>query len=317
MSLQKATETAVQQCMGLESNESCIIVTDDNCKKIANVLYQAASDISKKSSIICMPPAERDASEPPAAVAAAMQTADVVLAPTTESITHTKARIAATNKGSRVATLPGITEEVFINGLNADYTKIKRECDQLFERVNNVNKIRITAENGTDITFDLGDRKWLKDTGLARKHSHITNLPAGEIFVSPTTAEGTYVVDGTMKPHDLINPGDEIEIKVKEGYVTSISDDKLRNEIESVSETAGKDAKNIAELGLGTNTSVKKLTGAVLLDEKAAGTVHIAIGDDSGFGGNTEVPIHMDGVIQNPTVYADGEEIELPVPEKQ
>ena len=54
------------------------------------------------------------------------------------------------------------------------------------------------------------------------------------------------------------------------------------------------------------------LVGSVLLDEKAAGTVHIAIGDDAGIGGDTEAPIHSDGIIREPTVYADGEEVDLP-----
>jgi leucyl aminopeptidase (aminopeptidase T) len=71
---------------------------------------------------------------------------------------------------------------------------------------------------------------------------------------------------------------------------------------------------NLAELGIGTNVAVTDLVGSVLLDEKAAGTVHVAIGDNAGIGGETEAPIHSDGVIRNPTVYADGEEVALPEP---
>ncbi|MFT4885370.1 MAG: leucyl aminopeptidase (aminopeptidase T) [Natronomonas sp.] len=54
------------------------------------------------------------------------------------------------------------------------------------------------------------------------------------------------------------------------------------------------------------------LIGSTLLDEKAGGTVHIALGDDAGIGGDNDAPIHMDGVLREPTVYADGEEIDLP-----
>jgi leucyl aminopeptidase (aminopeptidase T) len=71
----------------------------------------------------------------------------------------------------------------------------------------------------------------------------------------------------------------------------------------------------LAELGIGTNLGVTDLVGSVLLDEKAAGTVHIAFGDDAGIGGDTEAPIHMDGILTEPTVYVDGEAIELPTPE--
>jgi leucyl aminopeptidase (aminopeptidase T) len=57
---------------------------------------------------------------------------------------------------------------------------------------------------------------------------------------------------------------------------------------------------------------VTDLIGSTLLDEKAGGTVHIALGDDAGIGGDNDAPIHMDGVLREPTVYADGEEIDLP-----
>jgi leucyl aminopeptidase (aminopeptidase T) len=50
----------------------------------------------------------------------------------------------------------------------------------------------------------------------------------------------------------------------------------------------------------------------VLLDEKAAGTVHVAFGDDDGIGGDVEAPIHVDGILREPTVLVDGEQLELP-----
>jgi leucyl aminopeptidase (aminopeptidase T) len=54
--------------------------------------------------------------------------------------------------------------------------------------------------------------------------------------------------------------------------------------------------------------------GSVLLDEKAAGTVHFAIGDDHAIGGDTEAPIHLDGVLREPTVFVDGDQLKLPEP---
>ncbi|MFB6198697.1 MAG: aminopeptidase, partial [Halobacteriaceae archaeon] len=73
-----------------------------------------------------------------------------------------------------------------------------------------------------------------------------------------------------------------------------------------------RDARNIAELGIGANVGASTLVGSVLLDEKAAGTVHVAIGDDASIGGDIEAPLHLDGVILEPTIYADGTEVELP-----
>jgi leucyl aminopeptidase (aminopeptidase T) len=47
--------------------------------------------------------------------------------------------------------------------------------------------------------------------------------------------------------------------------------------------------------------------GAVLEDEKVMGTVHVAVGDNSAFGGKVEVESHLDGIITNPTLKIDGE----------
>ncbi|WP_122090513.1 aminopeptidase [Halalkalicoccus subterraneus] len=312
MDLRPAAETAIRQCMDLQPDESCAIVTDDEREPIGAALYEVARGITDDAVLLRYPPGPQHGAEPPEPIAAAMANADVVLAPTSKSLSHTRARGAATDAGARAATLPGITEEVFTTGLDADYERIREECDRMLERVAGAEELRVTSPQGTDITFEPGSREWLSDTGIVHEAGGFSNLPAGEVFVSPESAEGTYVVDGTMHPHGLLDG--EIEITVADGSVTSVSDPDVRAELEEAEAEVGRDAYNLAELGIGTNLAVTELVGSVLLDEKAAGTVHIAIGDDAGIGGDTDAPIHSDGILREPTVYADGKEIELPRP---
>ena len=115
-----------------------------------------------------------------------------------------------------------------------------------------------------------------------------------------------------MRPHGLLDPNQRLTFEVEDGYVTEISDDEIREQIETAAEEAGQAAYNLAELGIGTNVGVDDLVGSVLLDEKAAGTVHIAIGDNASIGGETDAPLHLDGILREPTVFADGVELELP-----
>ena len=72
-------------------------------------------------------------------------------------------------------------------------------------------------------------------------------------------------------------------------------------------------ARNIAEFGIGTNDKAK--AGTTLLElEKVLGTIHIAIGDNSTFGGKVSVPLHIDFVFENPTVdftFLDGKALQL------
>ncbi|ELY64135.1 aminopeptidase [Natronococcus jeotgali] len=310
--LRAAAETAVRQCLALESSESCAVVTDDEREPIGEAIYEVASEITDDAVIVRYPPGETHGAEPPTPVAAAMAGADVVLAPTTKSLSHTRARGEANEAGARVATLPGITEEVFTTGLDADYEAIADHSAAVLEQVADAEEIRVTAPAGTDITFGIGDREFLSDTGIVHEPGEMSNLPAGEVFVSPETADGTFVVDGTMRPHGLLEDGQELRFEVEDGLVTDISDDEIRTTVETAAEEVGDAAYNLAELGIGTNVAVTDLVGSVLLDEKAGGTVHIAIGDDAGIGGAVEAPIHLDGILREPTVWADGEEVELP-----
>ncbi|SFR35470.1 aminopeptidase [Halogeometricum limi] len=310
--LRAAAETAVVQCMDLGADESCVVVTDDKRRSIGEALYDVASDVTADATLLRYPPGSQHGEEPPAPVAAAMAEADVFLAPTSKSLSHTRARGDACEAGARGATLPGITEDVFLTGLDADYDAISRHCLDVLKQVTEAEEIRVTTPAGTDITFEPGDRDWLADTGIVHEAGGFSNLPAGEVFVSPENANGTYVVDGTMMPHGLLEEGQRLRFEVEDGFVTHISDDDVREQVEAGAADVGRDAYNLAELGIGTNVGVDELVGSVLLDEKAAGTVHIAIGDDAGIGGDTDAPLHLDGIIREPTVYADGEEVELP-----
>jgi leucyl aminopeptidase (aminopeptidase T) len=329
MSLRDAAETAITQCLALDETESCCIVTDDKRRQIGEALYEVASQVTDDATIVQFPPGTTHGEEPPEPVSAAMAASDVFLAPTTKSLSHTRARGEANEAGARGATLPGITEEVFTTGLQADYDAIARHCEDVLAQVEDADEIRVTSPQGTDITFEPGRREWLSDTGIVHEAGGFSNLPAGEVFVSPETANGTYVVDGTMMPHGLLEEGRTLEFDVEDGQVTRISDGQIRQQVEDAAEQSsassqtgsddaaeevGDAAYNLAELGIGTNVAVTELVGSVLLDEKAGGTVHIAIGDDAGIGGDTEAPIHFDGILREPTVFADGEEVELPRP---
>jgi leucyl aminopeptidase (aminopeptidase T) len=312
--LRAAAETAVEECLRLVADESIAVVTDDERLPIGEALYDVAAARSDDATLLRYPPGSEHGEEPPAPVAAAMREADAFLAPTTYSITHTRARQAATEAGARGATMPGISEAVMVAGLDADYEQIAAACESIHEQVRGADEIHVTAPAGTDVVVEPGDRPWHLDTGLVREPGSFSNLPAGETFVSPATANGRIVVDGTMRPHGLVE--EPIRIDVEDGQVVEVGDDGVRESLEAAAENADdpESVYNLAELGIGANVGVAELMGSVLLDEKAAGTVHLAVGDDASIGGDVAAPIHTDGVVRDPTVYADGEAITLPAP---
>ena len=76
--------------------------------------------------------------------------------------------------------------------------------DTVHEQVADVDEIHVTSAGGTDIWVDPGNRKWLKDMGIVSKPGYLLNLPAGEVFVSPISATGRVVVDGSMSSQGLL-----------------------------------------------------------------------------------------------------------------
>lgn len=147
--LAKAAETAVEQCLRVAPGESVVVVTDDKRAPIGEALYEAVSAITDDATILRYPPADQHGTEPPAPVAAAMAESDAFLAPTTKSLSHTRARGAACDAGARGATLPGITEDVFTTGLDADYAAIDAACDDVLAQVADADEVRVTSPAGT------------------------------------------------------------------------------------------------------------------------------------------------------------------------
>lgn len=304
--LDRACVIAIKDCMGAKKNESVLIVTDEFKNKIGYALFENAKKLGHESVYLEFKSREMHGQEPPKQVAEMMKLFDVVLCPTAKSLTHTNARREASALGARIATFPGITEEIMIRGLNADYKKIAALTIKLQEIMNEVNIVRVTAPNGTDITMDISGRKALPSKGLFHKKGESGNLPTGEAYIAPLEGKsnGVFVVDGSMSGVGVIDKK-PITIQVENGFATKISGGFQAKKLDSILNKYGKFARNIAEFGIGTNDKAK-LSGIILEDEKVMGTIHIALGDNKSMGGNVDVPIHLDGIVKKPTVYFDG-----------
>ncbi len=304
--LDTASIIAIRDCMGTKENESVLVITDENKREIGYSLFENAKRLGHQSLLVEMKAGKINGEEPHEAVAELMKKFDVVLVPTTKSITHTDARRNASAKGVRVATFPGITKEIMIRGMNADYNAISKRSIKLKKILENGKQIKVTAPAGTDITFDIAGRIVIASKGLFHKKGESGNLPTGETFLAPVegTANGVFVADGSFAGLGLIK-NTKIKVEVKNGFATKITGGNPAKKLNSMLDEVGKRARNIAEFGIGTNESAK-LSGVLLEDEKVMGTVHIALGNNVTMGGTFNVPIHVDGVIKKPTVWMDG-----------
>jgi len=304
--LDSASIIAIRDCMGAKKDEKILVITDELKREIGLSLHENAIRLGFESLLVEMKSGKINGEEPSNVVAELMQKFDVVFCPTEKSLTHTDARRNASAKGVRIATFPGITNEVMIRGMNADYKSISKRTVKLTEILESGNKIHVTAPIGTDITFSIAGRKAYASKGLFHAKGESGNLPTGEAYLAPVegSANGVFLVDGSMAGLGLIK-NSNIRIEVENGYATKITGGILAKKLNVMLDKVGKDARNIAEFGIGTNDSAK-LSGVLLEDEKVMGTIHIALGNNVSMGGSVNVPIHLDGVVKKPTVWMDG-----------
>ena len=252
--------------------------------------------------------------EPSDYVADLMKSADVVIAITTYSLSHTNSREEATKAGVRLASMPGFTADMFLpdGPMAADYRWIKEASEKIANFLQGRKEAKIINDYGTDITLSFEGRRWNIDTGIYIKPGEWGNLPGGEVYIAPLEgrANGIFVSPKGWFP----NLKEDMRFHVKDGYVYRIEGggevgDYFRKMLgfEPRNETLEYIARrNIAELGIGTNPKAKRPDN-ILEAEKILGTVHIAIGDNSHFGGKNPADLHEDFVQPKPTVTVDGE----------
>jgi aminopeptidase len=302
----KAAQVAMSNCMALKKGESVLVITDEPERKVGYALWEAARELASEAMLLEILPRSSNGEEPPEMVAKFMKDFDVLMIPTSKSMSHTKARRDACEAGVRCATLPGILEDTMERTLNADYNEIAKRSIKLADMVNGGRTAKVTTPAGTDITMSIEGRECHADIGLVHQPGDFSNLPAGEAYIAPLegTANGVIVVDGSMvgkvkKP---------IRIVVRDGYATQITGGSSAEELERILEPFGQPGRNVAELGIGTNHKAK-IVGSVLEDEKVMGTVHMALGDNQSMGGKVSVPSHLDGILLKPSLWIDDKKI--------
>jgi aminopeptidase len=306
--LLSASVIAIRDCMGAQPGETVLVVSDEPLRAIGYALRQAAKDLGHEVILVEILPRQSNGAEPPPPVADLMTRVDVVLCPTSKSLTHTDARRAASAAGVRVGTLPGVTEDIMVRCMNADYRQIAERTYRLCALMEQATTIRVEAPGGTNITMPIAGRKAHASSGIFREKGQWGNLPTGEAYLAPVegVSNGVVVVDGSMAGVGMT--AQPIRIEVKDGYATEITGGPEAARLVALLEPHGQDARTVAEFGIGTNDRAR-LTGVILEDEKVMGTIHIAFGDNKSMGGSVRVASHLDGLVKEPTVWFDQRKI--------
>ncbi|HWR05828.1 aminopeptidase [Sporomusa sp.] len=178
---------------------------------------------------------------------------------------------------------------------STDYTILAQQLAIIKQELIKVEYFHITSEAGTDITFSVKGRSWIIANGLCRNDG-LAQMPDGEIYTCPVedTFTGVIVIDGTVSRSWL--PPEPQRLEFRQGKLVDCSP-----QFAEYIRPQGPDIYFIGEFALGFNPDHRQVIRNISVDEKAAGTVHFALGDSYNLGKN-KCNCHVDMVVRNPCI---------------
>jgi leucyl aminopeptidase (aminopeptidase T) len=207
--------------------------------------------------------------------------------------------------------------KVYLDAIRTTFSpKVKKLCEFYKNALTNGNEVRITAKDGTDLTFKIKGRKILVADGMMSEEDLKMkdvglNIPDGEVYVAPLehSANGFIVFDFVaIHGFGLVK---NLEVKFKNGKVIWFNSPQKKIFKKFLDANTG-EKDRIAEFGIGTNPAAQFI-GETIVDEKIFGSIHIAIGNNAGgaYGGKNKASSHQDMIKimrgKQGRIYVDGE----------
>ena len=296
-----------REALRVRKNETILLIYDKPTENVGKAFIHAADILELTLTPRMIEVTGSHGADPDPETIAMMQKHNIVIAATEYSLTHCAAMTAARkNYGVRGCTLPGITDELFTRAMQISPETLKAAGLRWKQRLSGVRQIRIVTAKGTDLSFKIGQCPIQLDDADFGTGGVVGNIPAGEVFTVPDagTAQGKIVVDASIGSLPWKEGDPDCIIEVRDGAAVRFGSERGKL-LEQTLAKAGKKGFIAAEFGIGTNPALR-ISGNLLEDEKVKGTIHIAFGNSASMGGENDVPVHIDCMVRDPDVYADG-----------
>ena len=311
---------AVETCLGVSPGEQVALIADEASRAVAASLAEALQEREAQLTALLLEEfGPRPMTSPPREVLRALETADVGILCMSPQPGELGARMAIVRvverRQIRYAHMVGVTPEIMQQGMRADYRMVDRLSEKLRERMLRAETLTVKTDAGTEFAahFDRG-LDWVKTSGLISPR-YWSNLPAGEVFTTPASVDGTFVCDATAGDHfngkygDLRSTPLKLTIKAARLVGVDCARKDLQREFWDYCHT-DENSDRVGELAFGTNLGLTDLIGVLLQDEKFPG-VHIAFGDPYGTQthANWRSETHVDVLTRDCDVWIDDEQV--------
>lgn len=326
--LEKGARQGLENMLGLKPGERVCIVTDIKKKEeTENTFVEVAKQITDPENVIVYileDYGERPLKQIPGNLVEDAKKADVTMF-IAESIgeeletVRKPLFITATKNGAAHGHCPGFTREMMLQGMATDYNIVYALSHALFDILSKAHRIITTSEAGTNLIVDrLVHFPWVYSQPIKRGKG--ANLPDGEIFCYPYNVFGTAVIDGCVGDIFAEKYGDisksPVYINIHGSRAIEITCPKNKALEEELNRyVMNLDGKRefltsfLGEFALGTNLGITGFIGNMLQDEKCGRASHFAFGDPIDHHGSKAgytCKGHIDNLMMNPTVKADG-----------
>jgi aminopeptidase len=219
-------------------------------------------------------------------------------------------RVAYGRTGARHAHTPSITPAIMREGLRVDFHLVS----EITSAVREAQVIHMQSARGSDLRRQfMGRHKWVACRGLYHNPGEGGNLPEGEVYTCPDSAEGVLVADvvGTTSPRSAAYWKTLSSSRSRPGMpgMSRCANQALKQELLAYLNSS-EDGFRIGEFAIGTNIGVKSLRGNMLQDEKIPGH-HLALGYPYGHltGANWTCNTHVDFVSSACSITVDGKHL--------
>ena len=313
-------KNAVEVCLSVRAGEKVVVIADEVSRSVAASLEQALEEQGARfTGLLLEDFGLRPMTVAPEPVLDALEKTDVGVLCMTPQPGELGARMAIVRvverRQIRYAHMVGVTPEIMQQGMRADYRKVDELSDRLRGRMQRAATLTVKTDAGTSFSAHF-DRQldWVKTSGLISPR-YWSNLPAGEVFTTPATVDGTFVCDATAGDYFNGKYGDlqatplvmEIEVGRLMGVECPRKD--LEEEFWKYCHT-DENSDRVGELAFGTNLGLSRMIGVLLQDEKFPG-VHIAFGDPYGSQthANWKSRTHVDVLTRDCDVWIDNDQV--------
>jgi aminopeptidase len=318
--LKAGATNAIETCLAIQPGERVALIADEPSRTVAASLASALERCGAAwSGYLIDDLAPRPVTTAPAAVLDALERADagiLCMQPQEGELPARMAIVAVIERRQiRYAHMIGVTPTIMQQGMRADYRMVDRLSQRLCERMHEARTLAVKTPGGTSFTAWFNpEYAWVKTSGLISPR-YWSNLPAGEVFTTPASVDGTFVCDATAGDYFNAKYGDlretPLTLEIEGGRLVAARCARADLERDFWNYChADEHSDRVGELAFGTNLGLSEMIGVLLQDEKVPG-VHIAFGDP--YGSQTHAPwksrTHVDVLTRHCDVWIDDEPV--------